>query len=195
MKFQQNFCVVDSALRVLWVGGDWDEFALRNGGAGCVANAVLSTRLTAHIVDVRTADAVANMVNAVLDLQRPLKIDYRCDSPEEIRRFRMTIQPMKDGRALMVHDLHDAERLAVPMTLWRFDPTARSLKCSMCCAVTVGGDWVDPAQTPEDHPSKVAYTLCPNCDTRVEAALAAVQSGREQEELQRPGIGAGFNLE
>ncbi len=184
MKFQQNFCVVDSSLRLLWVGGDWDDFALSNGGAACIANSVLSTPLTAHITDVRTADAVADMVRAVLDLQRLLKFEYRCDSPAEIRRFRMTIQPMKDGRALMVHDLRDAEMIPVPLVPWRFDPTADALKCSMCCSVSVGSDWVDPVELGPDHPSDVAFTLCPACGGRIDHAIAATQSGTDSAGMQ-----------
>lgn len=160
-----------------------------------MANSVLSTPLTAHITDVRTADAVAEMVRAVLDLQRPLKFEYRCDSPNEIRRFRMTIQPMKDNRALIVHDLRDAEMIPVPLVPWRFDPMAEALKCSMCCSVSMGSDWVDPLQIGPAHPRDVAFTLCPSCGGRVESAIAATQSGQDSEDFQTAGLGAGFKLD
>lgn len=192
MKFLQNFCVVDSSLRVLWVGGDWDDFALSNDGKACVANSVLSTPLTAHISDVRTADAVAEMVRAVLKQQRPLKVEYRCDSPAEIRRFRMTIQPMKDGRVLMVHDLRDAEIISVPLVPWRFDPMADALKCSMCCSVSVGSDWVDPVVLGQDHPRDVAFTLCPSCGGRIEKAIATTASDGEGADVPQVWPDAGF---
>jgi hypothetical protein len=194
LKFEQSFCVVDADLRLLWVGGDWDDFALRNGGAACVANAVLSTPLTAHIHDPATADAVVAMVRLVQELQRPLKFDYRCDSPGEIRRFRMTIQPMRDGRALMVHDLRDAEQVAVPMVAWRFAAQATVNKCSMCCAIEHGTGWHDPMRLDLPHPEEVTFTLCPGCRARVARSMQATRSGTEDPETINQGFGAGFSF-
>lgn len=194
MKFQQNFCVVDSSLRLLWVGGDWDEFARRNGGTRCLANSVLSTPLTAHITDDLTAGAVVKMVQTVIRLHQPLKLDYRCDSASEIRRFRMTVQPLKDARALIVHDLRDAELLSVPMQSWRFDPHAESRKCSMCCAVEMGDDWVDPIHLTTPHPPTVSFILCPHCRDRVDGAIRAAQSGAVAPVPFETDIGKGLSV-
>ncbi|GEM_PF-1370756 len=171
LKFFQSFCVVDSSLRILWVGGDWDDFARSNGGVSALSNTILSTRLTAHIADRATADRVSQMVQAVLETRRPLHLDYRCDAPHQVRRFRLTIQPMKHGRAVMVHQLLDAVQVDPPMVAWRYDPLARSQKCSVCGAVLVDQTWLDPTLPEFEHPSRVGYTTCPTCDARIAAAL------------------------
>lgn len=193
MKFLQSFCVVDSSLRILWVGGDWDEFARRNGGEAALANNILSTRLTAHIVDLMTADKVLEMVQVVIETQRTLRLEYRCDAPHEVRRFLLTIKPMKDGRAIMVHELRDAVQLDPPMQQWHYDPTARTQKCSTCGMVHRAEGWVDPAVSQIEHPPYVGYTTCPTCIARIDAALKAIANGADEADVQdfvfKSGIG------
>lgn len=174
MKFTQTYCVVDHDLRILWVGGDWDEFAQQNGGPEAMARAVLSTSLTDHISDAETAHAMREIVHAVISHNRPLRLDYRCDAPYELRRFRMTVQPLRENRALIVHDLKDAVRLREPIIEWHHDPRARSVKCTVCCAVGDGADWVDLAAQDAPHPAEVSYALCPGCLERVAVAIAEV---------------------
>ena len=194
MKFQQSFCVVDSALRILWIGGDWDDFARRNAGNGALANTVLSTSLATHITDIRTADKVAEMIDVVLRLKCPLRMDYRCDSPDEMRRFRLTIQPLKDNRAVMVHDLRDAIRLENPMREWAFDPNSRHCKCSMCGSIRSSAGWVDPLESHVPHPEAVRYTLCEGCEARADAAIEATISGELPEDELEVAIRAGLKL-
>lgn len=195
MKFIQTFCVVDSSLRILWVGGDWDEFALRAGGERAVANQVLSTELTAHITDNLTAEKVRAMVKTVIDVQRPLRLEYRCDSPDEVRRFRLTIQPMKDQRALMVHDLRDALRLETPMVKWSFDPSVREVKCSMCSKIHLPSGWSDPSDLSFPHPALVRYGLCQNCVSRVDLAIGATIAGDTDEDIPAVVPKSGIMLE
>ena len=195
LKFQQSFCVVDSSLRLLWIGGDWDDFARKNAGDGALANVVLSTSLTAHITDIRTADKVSQMIRAVLDTKKPLRMDYRCDSPDEMRRFRLTIQPMKDDRVVMVHDLRDAILLEKPMQVWAFHPNARDHKCSMCGAVKESDDWVDPLESQTPHPASVRYTICEGCETRADAAILATTTGDVPEDVLEVAIKAGLRLD
>ncbi|MDO9640413.1 MAG: hypothetical protein Q7J44_17915 [Pseudotabrizicola sp.] len=194
MKFLHCFCVVDSSLRILWVGGDWDDFALRNGGTSILANDVLATRLTDYITDNATAGTVQQMVAAVIDTQGSLRMDYRCDGPEELRRFRLTIKPMKDGRVIMVHELRDAIRLDPPMGAWSFDPAAQSRKCSVCGLVHApDGPWIDPTLPGVRHPPLVRYTVCPSCITRIELAIAGILDGAEAGEVGELILKAGFS--
>lgn len=183
LKFLQTFCVVDSSLRILWVGGDWDDFARQAGGDFATSNNVLATDLTRHISDIETADKVAEMVRTVLRFQRPLRMDYRCDSPQEVRRFRLTIQPLKEGRALMVHDLQDVLRLETPMVEWRYDPIEGDVKCSMCSKVHLPVGWKDPSDLTFPHPPQVRYSICPDCVTRADTAIHAVLRGENLEEM------------
>ena len=61
MKFQQVYFVVDEEFRLLWIGGEWDEAALANGGSDARSNEVLSTSLLSHITDEPTRRATQAM--------------------------------------------------------------------------------------------------------------------------------------
>jgi uncharacterized protein YlaI len=180
VKFQQVYFVLDKEFRLLWVGGEWDDFANANGGQSARINDVLSTSLLDHIADDDTKRAMVRLVEAVMDVQEPLKIDYRCDNPEMLRRFQMTVQPMKEGRVLVVHDLRDAQSFKVPLFPWRHNPHADEKKCSFCNRVKfVGKDWQTPESLGDSHPDDVAFVLCGDCEHRVEEAISALRDGRK----------------
>lgn len=147
MKFQQVYAVVDSEYRLLWVGGEWDEFALQNAAQHALANHVLSTSLMSHIAGDETRQLVARLVETVLRTKRPLRVEYRCDLPSVARAYLLTIQPMKEERALMVHDLKDAWHFSPPLNMWHYDPNSRDCKCSFCGNIRFGGRRTGPAAT------------------------------------------------
>lgn len=173
MKFQQVYAVVDSEYRLLWVGGEWDEFALQNAAQHALANHVLSTSLMSHIAGDETRRLIARMVETVLQTKRPLRLGYRCDSPSMARAYLLTIQPMKEERALMVHDLKDAWHFSPPLNIWHYDPNARDCKCSFCGDVRFGlsKEWTSCDDIGERHPTHVAYTVCSRCDVAVADAI------------------------
>ncbi|WP_223635794.1 hypothetical protein [Rhodobacter sp. TJ_12] len=194
MKFQQVYYVVDAQFRILWIGGEWDDFALANGGAAARANTVLSSDLLAHVSGASTRTALAEMIGAVRETQRPARLDYRCDSPQMLRRFQLSIQPMKDGRVLMVHDLRDARAFDAPLPPWRADPAAKAQKCSFCGAVhrlggTKGkGQWDFAEDLGARHPQCVTYVICPGCA----AQIAEVIDRLHQERAPDPAATGGF---
>ena len=187
VRFQQVHCVLDDQYRLLWIGGDWDEFALANGGSQARANDVLSTSLFAHVLDRPTRLALTALIEAVRETRQPLRVDYRCDSPTVLRRFQLTIQPMKENRVLLVHDLRDARSFERPLTGWTFDPDAPDVKCSFCCALQNDGGWIAPEDLDRPHPDTVRYTLCPACNQGIANEIERLKSGaaapepREQE--------------
>ena len=181
MKFQQVYFVVDDSLRLLWIGGEWDEFALANGGSNARSKEVLCTSLLAHIPHGLTRGATAAMAKAVKDTHEALRIDYRCDSPTLMRRYLMTIQPMKDDRVLFVHDLRDVQTFANAVVHWRFRAGAEDLKCSFCCSVRMtDSDWTPPEELADAHPEWVEFTLCPHCQSRITEAIDALRQGRKR---------------
>lgn len=190
VRFQQVYYVLDTQHRILWVGGDWDEFALANAGAAARSNEVLATSVLNHIVDQPTADAVVRLVDAVRATRSALRIDYRCDSPTTLRRYRMTIQPMRDDRVLLVHDLRDARTFDAPLRPWKYRKDADHQKCSFCCAVHTAPDgWTPPEDLTEPHPESVSYTMCPACSDRVEEAVSSLLSDREPSKPVAGGLG------
>lgn len=190
MKFQQVYYVVDDSLRLLWIGGEWDEFALANAGSNARSNEVLSTSLLAHITDEATRDATAALAQAVKETAQALRIDYRCDSPSLKRRYLMTIQPMKDHRVLFVHDLRDVQSFPVSFAPWKHKAGAEALKCSFCCSVSLPDlDWTPPEVLTEPHPDVVDFTLCPACEARITEAVAALRDGRKPDVSTTGGYG------
>jgi hypothetical protein len=179
VKFLQVYAVVDTEYRLLWVGGEWDEFALQNAAQHALANNVLSTSLMAHIAGDETRRLTAELIKTVLKTKRPLRMQYRCDSPSMARLFQLTIQPMKDERALMVHDLKDAWHFSPPFNMWHYDPKAPDCKCSFCGNIRFQGetDWTSCDDIGERHPTHVHYEACPSCRGAVAEAIEKVLQG------------------
>lgn len=179
MKFQQVYAVVDSEYRLLWVGGEWDEFALQNAAQHALANHVLSTSLMSHIAGDETRKIIAHLIETVLKTKRPLRLDYRCDSPSMARSYLLTIQPMKDDRALMVHDLRDAWHFSPPLNVWHYDPNAHHRKCSFCGDIRFEGAsaWTSCDEVGERHPTHVVYEVCDGCRASVADAIEKVLQG------------------
>lgn len=179
MKFQQVYYVLDPQRRILWVGGEWDEFPLANGGAPVQANDVLSTLLDGHIADADTLAVMIRLISTVQSTGAALRLDYRCDSSTMLRLFQLTIQPMKESRVLLVHDLHDARTFARPMPRWRQLAEAYHGRCSICCDIRLPhGSWHAAEDLDHDCPDAVAHTVCPRCLTAVDRAIAAAEAGR-----------------
>lgn len=192
LKFQQVYYVLDPESRILWIGGDWDEFALANGGSGARSNAVLATPLAHHVAGVETRAALARMIDAVRAVQGPLRIDYRCDSPTLLRRFQMTIQPMKDGRVLMVHDLRDARSFEEALPHWHADEAAEARKCSFCGAVHQPGQgWNFAEDLGADHPAAVDYVICPGCRAQIDEVVTSLHQRRAPSTPMTGGFGPG----
>lgn len=119
----------------------------------------------------------------VLKTQNPLTMDYRCDSPFQLRRFQMSVKPMKQDRVLIVHDLREAQNFAHPHPHWHYRADAPATKCSFCNAVRFeGGDWI-PSERLEAHPVAVKYQVCPPCADNISAAIGA---SRENRKLGKP---------
>jgi hypothetical protein len=134
-----------------------------------------------HIAGSVTRAETARMIDAVLQHKRALRLEYRCDSPSMARKFLMTIQPMKDDRALMVHDLRDAWHFSPPLNRWQYDAAAEDVKCSFCGDVTLSGEgeWTSCDDIGERHPSRVTYDICPRCVIAIENAVGEVLVGSD----------------
>lgn len=172
--------MLDAEHRLLWVGGGWDEFALSNSGSAATANEVLSTSLLSHIADEPTRQALLSMIEVVREVQQPLRIDYRCDSPTMLRRYLLTIQPMRDNRLLLVHDLRDARTFETQIGLWSHVPTAIDCKCSFCCSVSLdGAPYVGPETLGYQHPAEVRLTLCPGCVANIAETVLSLREHRK----------------
>jgi hypothetical protein len=178
VKWQQVFYVLDSAHRLLWVGGDWDDFAALNDGAPARASRVLGTRLTDHLAGVEMQETMHALLSDVCAMKRTLRIGCRCDSPTQRRDMRMTITPLRDDRLMVTHDLLDAQTLPSIGRGWSYLPGAFDCKCSLCGALRRRNVWADPFCTGQRHPELVDYDICPGCREMI---------GRERARIRRAG--------
>jgi len=190
LKFQQVYYVLDPDGRILWIGGEWDEFALSNGGSSARSERVLATPLESHVAGAPTRQALARMIGAVREMGEPLKIDYRCDSPNMLRRFQLTIQPMKDNRVLMVHDLRDARTFEESLPHWRAEDAAPARKCSFCGAVHLPDlGWNFAEDLGARHPEAVDYIVCPGCAAQIDEVVGSLKAQRAPSTSATGGFG------
>jgi hypothetical protein len=160
--------VVDRADRIVSVEGDWDSFALENGGA---------TACAAHVVGGRLVDAIAGdparmFITAILMRVRASgqaeTVPYRCDSDRVRRYYTMTLTPLSGGRVRVEHEPDGEEPGAVRV---RIRPAAKGrpapLRCSICCRVREGAGeaaaWRDPFEGEADRDLRVIHTVCDDC--------------------------------
>jgi hypothetical protein len=175
VKFAQVFYVLDRDHRVLWVGGDWDDFARANHGGQAGSARVLGTPLDRHIAGEATMTVLRDILGAVQETGRTFRIPVRCDAPDLRRDLRMTVTPMSGGRVLLAHDLLDAQGFDRIGPGWAHDPGAMACKCSFCCALRTEGRWLDPLAEGLSHPLLVDYDVCPECRRAVTLEIARIR--------------------
>ena len=107
---QSNVAIIDDGGEIIEVNQRWREFAEQNGGAksnlGVGANYLDACR-KAHRGGDEGAKTVAGMESVLSGLEQTFEIEYACDSPSELRWYRMTVMSLAASRkgALIIH--HD----------------------------------------------------------------------------------------
>lgn len=175
VKFQQVFYVLDSTHHLLWVGGDWDDYAAENRGGLARSSRVLGTRLMDQIAGTETREVMVGILTDVLETKRSFRMEYRCDNPCQRRDMRMTVTPMRHDRLMVTHDLRDARSFPSIGPGWRWQPGAWDCKCSFCGSLRRISGWVDPFETGQRHPEVVEFAVCPACRSMVERERARIR--------------------
>jgi hypothetical protein len=166
--------VVDRRDRIVEVDGDWDRFALENGGEGACARHVVGARL----VDAIDGDPVRMFVVAILMRVRasgePETVPYRCDSPTVRRHYTMTVTPLRDGAVRVEHRL-DREEPSARTVRVRTAPRGAPFRfrCSVCCRIRENAGWADPFEGPTDRDLRVIHTVCEDCKRAPAAGFRA----------------------
>jgi PAS domain S-box-containing protein len=112
-----NVAVLDRNGVVVLVNRAWREFAERNGAPG-MQGCGPGTNYLSVCRDGALSDAVAQRalhgLTAVLAGSQPaFALEYRCDSPEEKRWFRMHVAPIDERHTLVTHVKLSGEALPV----------------------------------------------------------------------------------
>src|SRR5580698_7518112 len=114
-----NAALLDSEGKVVAVNEAWVLFGNNNGASdqsciGVGANYLDVCR--GAVADSETSTAVLGGILAVLGGTTPIfRCDYRCDGPQTLRWFRLTVTPWRapGGRVLLLHqDVSEEKSLA-----------------------------------------------------------------------------------
>lgn len=157
-----TYYTIDQLNRIVDVGGSWDDFSDANGGRGLKLDKIRGNEIWAYISGLQTRSYLNAVFFVCRFTQKPVSLVYRCDSPTEVRYFRMTVTNLTADGLHIAHDslLDDcfAKRKVVALS-----DLHSTEKCSICCALKVDGTWVDPFVQPEHIEFPKGSGLCPDC--------------------------------
>jgi hypothetical protein len=159
------------------VTGDWDRFALDNGGDESLSTKIIGRRLDHFISGDVTLMFVRTLLMSARTLKRTIQRPYRCDSPQLKRFMEMTIVPRGNGVLEVCHRQVRSEPYRYALTFTAAMPGAGSnfvKRCSLCQRIRVGDRWseVDDAvlegRLQQGAAAKLAvlYGVCPDCMSR-----------------------------
>jgi hypothetical protein len=184
---------LDRNNRILSVGGDWDKFALENGGEMAVARVVVGENLFDFIAGAETKSYVNAILFACRETGQPFCGSFQCNSDEEERRFIWNVTPDtaksgdKNGSDLRgfqsgklcvsSHLVHKSKRIDQPRQSAVGEMHAR---CSICCADLPETTPVQPLECANclldcrTCPPKrgEAFVICLRCRTNANACLS-----------------------
>jgi hypothetical protein len=170
MKIISHY-ILDPDLKIIEVGGAWDQFAAENEGRELGFERVHDRSIFEFV----TGDNTRLWLEALLQLarirQEPVARPYRCDSPLIQRHMEMRVIPLEGGLLKVEHDLIETRDRSVRVELEAAGPgSVRSpvMRCSVCGKIRQEGAWVEADEGVTDGSVRflVAYTVCPLCNTR-----------------------------
>lgn len=174
---------IDADDRIVSVGGNWREFAERNGAAELSAPHVLGRPIWSFIAGYDTRDLYKEMFRRLRMGPRELLVPFRCDSPNVVRDMSLLMSSSGDGTIRLEGRLNaETEREFVPALARHVPRREDSLRiCALCRRIEVEDRWLgatarrarallfDPKRIPG-----LDETVCPDCNAR---AMGAGESG------------------
>lgn len=164
--------VLDARDRVIGIAGDWDVFAMENGGADSVAGKVLGRRLWEFVADQGTVSYLATIFHACRQTAMPFATTYRCDTPDEVMPFRMTVTPVEGGVLDIGHQFLSSHPMERPDNIAALRERLDLVRCSMCCRYRLDEVWVDAFLMPDCTFTPESHTMCPDCRAAAGKKLA-----------------------
>ena len=160
--------------RIIAVTGNWDGFALANGGPAILSATIIGRRLDEFVSGDVTRMFVRTMLMSARMLKRSIHRPYRCDSPQLRRFMEMTVMPHGGGMLEVRHRQIRCEPLSCTVTIASVAaaPTSGFIKrCSICNHIRIRQVWseVDEAildgRLAKDAAAalRVIYGVCPDC--------------------------------
>ncbi|MCC6491080.1 MAG: hypothetical protein IT364_26570 [Candidatus Hydrogenedentes bacterium] len=167
---------IDAEDNFVSIGGDWDEFAEKNGAPGLSADYLLGRSLWGYISGVDTTSLYRVLIERVRESKRAVNFDFRCDSPDRRRWFHLIVTPLP-GNCLRFYSILLKEEERQPVSV--FDAEAARNEevltvCSVCKKVNNADTWMEVEDAVkklglmnrEPHP-QISHGLCSECYTRL----------------------------
>lgn len=171
---------LDQKDRIVGVSGDWDRFALSNGGEELIHQSVIGHPLRRDISGDITRMFLDTLLSKLRLTGRAFSIPYRCDSPGTKRYMEMHLSLDDHGHVNSSHRLVREEALLThrQFLVAEGDLSVKAAlvkRCSMCNRLCLGqGEYFEPDDFPGPAgPVRVIYHVCQDCQSRLRRNLAA----------------------
>lgn len=160
----------------------WSNFAIHNGAPGLKGDAIVGQNLFDMGTDEEVLRVQMDLHRRILERQRSvISFEYRCDSPDTIRRMRMSLRPLVEHQRVVAVLYQSILLEQVPrprMSLFeRFETGELVTLCTYCHDVAWPPGASDKDRTwiePEEYyrrggPAEVvvSHGMCPECYDRV----------------------------
>lgn len=129
---------------IIYVNEAWDRFAEANAGQGITSEQILGRRLWDFITDPTTRELYRQVLSRTRDA-RPVRFNFRCDSPDCRRLLVMDAERREDGTVeFRTRTLLQESREPVPLLAANGTRSGELVRvCGWCKRVFVGGAWED----------------------------------------------------
>lgn len=163
---------IDSEERLTCANDEWLAFAVENNSSHLTRKSVLERPLWDFITGMETRHLYRLIFSKVKKTGMPVKIPYRCDSPELRRFMEMEIVPVKDGSVQMNCTLLRVEpRPRMDLLDPFMDRSNEFLTiCSWCRRVKIGSGWVEVEEAVQrlnlfeaQRLPQLTHGICPDC--------------------------------
>lgn len=163
------------------VDNGWKEFALENDGGAALPNRILRSCLWDHISGMENRLIYKKVLDCVRGSSTPIRLTFRCDSPNEERRLEMFVGPMEEQCCIFKTSvLEHRPRPHVALLDSGTERTRQSVSiCGWCMNLKVSRlDWIPLAPAlgvlgldPDGPLPHLLYTICPDCSQQIDRLL------------------------
>ena len=148
--------------RIVLTDGDWDGTALRASASGALSRAVLYQSIWDFVSGHEVQSHLADILGSCRQKRRSYETLMRCDGPQTGVLTRMSVQPWQHGIVLVRHRSLRSRDLPDASVVTLSDRFCDS-RCSHCCALRLGDDWVPSFSVPEPMSFPKSFVICPEC--------------------------------
>jgi hypothetical protein len=186
-EFPPWHCNAEGAKMIYWlsagdeitgVSGEWDRFAIENGGPEALADMVVGHSLWSFVQGVPTRRFLSEIFHACRHSCDDFVMPYRCDGKGSERLFSLHVIPEDRGVLRVEHRILRV-RPAFAGTLPKAVEAASYRQCSICLSGHLGEHWMAPGRLIRMPEAAVTYVVCPACRAATQVtAIAALEGPR-----------------